>query len=49
LKKYELLFSVAKVPSDFFIIFASFFIAREIRLITDLIPGIELQIQSIAL
>lgn len=49
LKKYELLFSVAKVPSDFLIIFASFFIAREIRLITDLVPGIELQIQSIAL
>jgi len=35
------------VPLDFIIIFLSFFIAREIRLITDLIPGINLPIQTI--
>lgn len=47
MKKHELIFWAVKVPLDFLIIFGSFFAAREIRLITDLIPGIQLPIQTI--
>ena len=47
MKKYEIVFWVLKVPLDFMIIFLSFFIAREIRLITDLIPWVNLPIQTI--
>jgi len=47
MKKHEIIFWVIKVPLDFLIIFLSFFIARKIRLITDLIPGINLPIQTI--
>ena len=47
MKKHEIIFWVIKVPLDFIIIFFSFFIAREIRLITDLIPGLNLPIQTI--
>lgn len=47
MKKHEIIFWTIKVPLDFLIIFGSFFIAREIRLITDLIPSINLPIQTI--
>lgn len=47
MKRYEIIFSMVKVPLDFIIIFISFYIARNIRLITDLIPWIKLPIQSI--
>ena len=47
MKKHELIFWAVKVPFDFLIIFGSFFIAREVRLITDLIPGIQLPVQTI--
>ena len=47
MKRHELIFWVMKVPLDFMIIFLSFFIAREIRLITDLIPAVNLPIQTI--
>ncbi|NDK08565.1 exopolysaccharide biosynthesis polyprenyl glycosylphosphotransferase [Candidatus Gracilibacteria bacterium] len=47
MKKYEILLSIIKIPLDFAVIFFSFFIAREIRLITDLIPGIILPTQTI--
>ena len=47
MKKYEIIFWVLKVPLDFIIILVSFFIAKEIRLITDLTPGITLPIQTI--
>ncbi|MCP4522751.1 MAG: sugar transferase [Candidatus Gracilibacteria bacterium] len=47
MKKHELIFGFLKVPLDFIIIFGAFFLAREIRLITDLIPGIQLPIQTI--
>ena len=47
MKKHEIIFSVVKVPLDFAIIFASFFLAREIRLKTDLIPWVSLPVQTI--
>ena len=47
MKKHEIIFKTIKVPLDFLIIFSSFFIAREIRLITDLIPQVNLPIQTI--
>lgn len=47
MKHHELTFSIIKVPLDFMIIWLSFFIAREIRLVTDLIPGITLPLKTI--
>jgi len=47
MRKYEIIFSIIKIPLDFFIIFFSFFIARNIRLFTDLIPWVNLPIQTI--
>lgn len=47
MKKHEIIFWVLKVPLDFIIIFTSFFIAKQIRLITDLIPSIKLPVQTI--
>jgi len=47
MKKHEIIFKTVKVPLDFIIIFFSFFIAREIRLITDLIPGINIPLHTI--
>ena len=47
MKKHEIIFWVLKVPLDFIIIFTSFFIAKQVRLITDLIPSIKLPIQTI--
>jgi len=47
MKKHEIIFSTIKLPLDFIIIFIMFFLAREIRLITDFIPGIRLPIQTI--
>lgn len=47
MNKNEIIFSTVKVPLDFLIIFWSFFVARELRLITDLIPNVSLPIQTI--
>jgi len=47
MKHHEIIFSLIKIPWDFCIIFFAFFIAKEIRLITDLIPGVTLPIQTI--
>lgn len=47
MKKHEIIFWVLRVPLDFIIILVSFFIAKKIRLITDLIPWINLPIQTI--
>lgn len=45
MKKHELLFWIIKLPIEFFIVLISFFIARNIREITDLIPGVQLPIK----
>ncbi len=48
MKKHEIIFSILKIPLDFIIVIGSFFIAREIRLVTDLIPGVSLPIQTLS-
>lgn len=47
MKKHELIFSLAKLPLDFTIIFSSFFFAKNIREINDFIPGFQLPIHLI--
>ena len=47
LKKHEIIFSTIKLPLDFLIIVGSFFIAREIRMIPDLMSGFNLPNQTI--
>lgn len=47
MKQYEFFFWLIKIPLDFFIMFFAFFIARDIRKVTDLIPWISLPIQII--
>lgn len=47
LKKHEITFSIIKVPLDFITIVWSFFIAKKLREITDLIPWVSLPIQTI--
>ena len=47
MKKNEIIFGSIRLPLDFLTVFISFFIAKELRLITDLIPSIKLPIQTI--
>ena len=47
MKKQDIIFWLTKVILDFIIIIASFFVARELRLLWDFIPGLNLQIQTI--
>ena len=47
MKHHEFIFSTIKIPFDFLIIWGAFFVAKEIRLITDLIPAVSLPIQTI--
>lgn len=47
MKKHELIFSLLKIPLDFIIIFYSFFLARNIRLVNDFIPWIKLENHNI--
>lgn len=47
MKHHELLFSLLKIPLDFCIVIGAFFLAKEIRLITDGIPGVVLPVRSI--
>jgi len=47
MKRQDIIFWITKIVLDFLIIIGSFFIARELRLISDFIPGLNLQIQTI--
>ena len=47
MKRHEIFFSISKVPLDFAIIFAAFFIARGIRLQTEEVFWIALEVQTI--
>ncbi|MDD3145041.1 MAG: sugar transferase [Candidatus Gracilibacteria bacterium] len=38
MKKHDIIFGIIRLPLDFFIIFSSFFVAREIRAVPDLLP-----------
>lgn len=48
MKRNEIIFSILKVPLDFWVVIFSFFLARKFRLITDWIPWIQLPIQTIS-
>ncbi|EKD66504.1 MAG: undecaprenyl-phosphate galactose phosphotransferase [uncultured bacterium (gcode 4)] len=48
MKKYEITFWALRLPLEFFVVFFAFFMARSIRLVTDLIPGVHLPIKTIA-
>ena len=48
MKRHEIIFSIIKVPLDFVIIYLTFFLARDIRWVTDLIPWISLPIKTIS-
>lgn len=47
MKKQDIIFPVIRVLLDFWIVLVSFFIARELRLVSDFIPWVNLQIQTI--
>ncbi len=45
MKPLEILFGVLRIPLDFLLTIGAFFLAYQIRLTTDLIPGIQLPIK----
>jgi len=47
MKKQDIIFWILKVLLDFLIVLVSFFIAREIRSLWNIIPGLNLQMQTI--
>ena len=47
MKTQDIFFGITKVILDFLIVIASFFMARELRLISDFIPWLNIQIQTI--
>lgn len=47
MKRHEIIFWVIRVPLDFIIILSAFFVAKEIRLLIDLAPRLNLPIQTI--
>jgi len=47
MKKYEMWFSLLKIPLDFLIVFGSFYLARDIRAVADFLPLLNLLIQTI--
>lgn len=46
MKPLEILFGVLRIPIDFLLTIAAFFLAYQIRLTTDLIPGIQLPVSA---
>lgn len=48
MKKHEITFSIIKVPLDFLTVILSFFLAKELRQATDLIPWVHLPPQTIS-
>ena len=47
MKKHEILFSLLRIPLDFFSMYLGFYISKNIRLITDGIPWVTLPVQTI--
>ena len=47
MKKHELFFWIIKLPIEFIIVYLSFFVARNIRSVTDLIPWIQIPFKNI--
>lgn len=48
MRRHELFFRMLRVPVEAAAVFAAFYAGREIRLVTDLIPGVHLPIQRIS-
>lgn len=48
MKKHELFFWIIKLPLEFLMVFFAFFVAKNLRLISDLIPRIHLPIKTIS-
>jgi hypothetical protein len=47
MKKHDIIFGAIKLPLDFLIIFASFYISRELRLVPDFLPWLNLPVKTI--
>ena len=47
MKKKDVIFPVVRIILDFIVVLISFFIARKLRLVSDFIPWVNLQIQTI--
>ncbi|MDD2566273.1 MAG: exopolysaccharide biosynthesis polyprenyl glycosylphosphotransferase [Candidatus Gracilibacteria bacterium] len=47
MKRHELFFGIIKLPIEILIVYLSFFIARDIRRVTDLIPGVQIPFKNI--
>lgn len=47
MRRHELIFRLCRVPVEAAAVFGAFYAGREIRLVTDLIPGVQLPIQRI--
>lgn len=48
MRRHEILFRLIRIPIEAATVFAAFYVAREIRLVTDLIPNVQLPIQRIS-
>lgn len=48
MKKANIYFTILKIILDYLIILGMFFVAREIRLVTDLLPNVDLPIKTIS-
>lgn len=48
MRNNELLFRLLRIPIEAILVGVAFYVAREIRLVTDLIPGVQLPIQRIS-
>lgn len=47
MRRHELIFRLCRVPVEAAVVFGAFYAGRQIRLVTDLIPGVQLPIQRI--
>lgn len=47
MRRHELIFRLFRVPVEASVVFGAFYAGRQIRLVTDLIPGVQLPIQRI--
>ena len=48
MKRHEMVFGAVRLPLEWAAVFASFFAARDLRRVTDLVPGVQLPFQTIA-
>ena len=48
MKKHDIIFGAVRLPLDFLIIFSSFYISRELRLVPDFLPWLNLPVKTIS-